>query len=74
MRAATDRFIPINRSTHPAETAMNIVQLLIGFGALVVLACFGLLRPTGLAARTRAEREQDAQRDMVAKWLKKDGE
>jgi hypothetical protein len=53
---------------------MNIVQLLIGFGALIVLACFGLLRPTGLAARTSAEREQDAQRDMVARWLKKDGE
>jgi len=52
---------------------MDIVHLLITLGVLAVLAFFGLLRPTGLAGRTSAEREQDAQRDAVAKWLKKDG-
>jgi hypothetical protein len=41
---------------------------------LVALWYAGLLRPTGLAGRTRAEEEKERQQDVVAKWLKKDGD
>jgi hypothetical protein len=34
----------------------------------------GWTRPTGLLGRTRAEQEQENQRDAAVKWLKKDGE
>lgn len=49
------------------------MSLLLAIGMLIVLAFAGVLRPTGLASRTRADREQDAQRDAIAKWLDKDG-
>jgi hypothetical protein len=41
---------------------------------LAVGACMGWLGPTGFAGRTRAGKEKDRQRDVAAKWLKKDGE
>ena len=41
---------------------------------LVALWYAGVLRPTGLAGRTRAEEERERQQDAVSKWLKKDGE
>jgi hypothetical protein len=43
---------------------------------VVLVACgyMGWLRPTGLAARTGAEKDEDRQQDVAAKWLKKDGE
>ena len=53
---------------------MSITSLLITVVILAVAGYFGWLRPTGLAGRTSSEREQDAQRNAVAKWLKKDGE
>jgi hypothetical protein len=53
---------------------MTITNILITLVVLGVAGYFGWLRPTGLAGRSSAEREQDAQRDAVAKWLKKDGE
>jgi hypothetical protein len=34
----------------------------------------GWIRPTRLLGRTRAEQEQENQRDAAAKWLKNDGE
>jgi hypothetical protein len=37
----------------------------------MVLAFAGVLRPTDLAGRTSAERQQDAWREAVAKWLNK---
>jgi hypothetical protein len=41
---------------------------------LVALWYMGLLRPTGLASRTRAEEETERRQDVAAEWLKKDGE
>ena len=51
---------------------MDTIHWLLTLGVLIVLAFTGVLRPTGLAGRTSAEREQDVQRDAVAKWLGKD--
>ena len=48
--------------------------LVIIIVVLVALWYAGVLRPTGLAGRTRAEEERERQHDAVAKWLKKDGE
>ncbi|HEX3860797.1 MAG TPA: hypothetical protein VHY35_03825 [Stellaceae bacterium] len=50
---------------------MDIVHWLLTPGILIVLAFAGVLRPTGLAGRTGAERRQDAWREAVAKWLNK---
>jgi hypothetical protein len=36
----------------------------------VVLAFAGLLRPTGLWSRTRAQQEEDRNRASVERWLK----
>ena len=41
---------------------------------LVALWYAGMLRPTGLVGRTRAEEERERQQDAVAKWLKKDSD
>jgi hypothetical protein len=51
--------------------AMNLSSVLLTIAALAVGAYFGVLRPTGLAGRTRAEREQDDRRDLASKWLNK---
>ncbi len=54
-----------------------VVDLIYWVVILAVLAAFwyaGLLRPTGLAGRTRAQEEEDRQQDLAAKWLRKDGE
>ena len=53
---------------------MDIIYWLLVIAVLIVLALAGLIRPTGLLGRTRAEREQEGQRDAVANWLEKDGE
>ena len=53
---------------------MSITNILITVVVLAVAAYFGWLRPTGLAGRNSAEREEDARRDVASKWLKKDGE
>ena len=53
---------------------MGILYWLVIIVVLVALWYAGVLRPTGLAGRTRAEEERERQRDAVAKWLKKDGE
>ena len=52
---------------------MGILYWLVIIVVLVAL-CAGMLRPTGLAGRTRAEEEKERQQDAVAKWLKKDGD
>jgi hypothetical protein len=52
---------------------VDIIHWLLTLGVLIVLALVGMLRPTGFASRTLAEREQDAQRDAIAKWLRKCG-
>lgn len=51
---------------------MSLYSVLLSVIVLGVCAYFGLLRPTGLASRTRAEREEDERRDTASKWLNKD--
>jgi hypothetical protein len=53
---------------------VGIFYWLVIIVVLVALWYAGVLRPTGLAGRTRAEEETERQQDAVAKWLKKDGE
>ena len=51
---------------------MSLYAILISTIVLAVCAYFGLLRPTGLAGRTPAERAEDERRDLASKWLNKD--
>jgi hypothetical protein len=51
---------------------MSLYSMLFTVIVLGVCAYFGLLRPTGLASRTRVEREEDQRRDLASKWLNKD--
>ena len=53
---------------------MNTIYWLLVIGVLIAMTFAGWIRPTGLLGRTRAEQEQESQRDAVANWLKKDGE
>ena len=53
---------------------MNLYSVLFTVVVLAVCAYFGVLRPTGLASRTRAEREEDQRRDVASKWLNQDDE
>ncbi len=53
---------------------MNLYSVLFTVVVLAACAYFGVLRPTGLASRTRAEREEDERRDVASKWLKQDDE
>ena len=57
-----------------SEIVVGILYCLVIIVVLVALWYAGLLRPTGLAGRTRAEEEKERQQDVVAKWLKKDGD
>jgi hypothetical protein len=52
---------------------VGILYWLVIIVVLVALWYAGILRPTGLAGRTRAEEEKERQQDAVAKWLEKDG-
>jgi len=51
--------------------AVSYTSLIVAVLVLGVLAYVGVLRPTGLASRTGAQREDDHNRSLVAKWLKK---
>jgi hypothetical protein len=51
---------------------MNLYSVLMATIVLAVCAYFGVLRPTGLASRTSAQREEDQRRDLAEKWLDKD--
>jgi hypothetical protein len=51
---------------------MNLYSVLLAIIVLAVCAYFGVLRPTGLASRTSAQREEDQRRDLAEKWLDKD--
>jgi hypothetical protein len=54
---------------------MSLYSVLFTVIVLGVGAYFGVLRPTGLASRTRAEREEDQRRILASNWLNKnDGE
>lgn len=53
---------------------MNTIYWLLVIAVLIAMTFAGWIRPTGLLGRTRAEQDQEGQRDAVAKWLKKDGE
>ena len=53
---------------------MTLTSVLVSLVVLGVCAYFGFLRPTGLASRTRAEREEDQRRDQASKWLDRDNE
>jgi hypothetical protein len=51
---------------------MSLFSVLLATIVLAVCAYFGVLRPTGLASRTSAQREEDQRRDLAEKWLNKD--
>jgi len=51
---------------------MNLYSVLFTVIVLGACAYFGVLRPTGLASRTSAEREEDQRRDLASKWLDRD--
>jgi hypothetical protein len=53
---------------------VNLINWLVIIAVLAAFWYSGMLRPTGLAGRTRAEEEEENQQDAAAKWLKKDGE
>jgi hypothetical protein len=53
---------------------MDIVYWLVAVVVVVGLVYTGVLRPTGLIGRTRADEEKGRQQDSVANWLKRDGE
>ncbi|MEO6843343.1 MAG: hypothetical protein ABI192_21575 [Bradyrhizobium sp.] len=53
---------------------MNTIYWLLVIAVLIAMTFAGWIRPTGLLGRTRAEEEQESQRDAVAKWLDNDGE
>jgi hypothetical protein len=57
-----------------SEIAMSITSLVITIVVLAVFGYMGWLRPTGLASRTRTQREEDSRQDIAAKWLKKDSD
>ena len=52
---------------------MNLYSVILATIVLAVCAYFGVLRPTGLASRTSAQREEDQRRDLAEKGLDKDG-
>jgi hypothetical protein len=51
---------------------MNLYSVLLTIIVLAVCAYFGVLRPTGLASRTSAQRKDELGRDLAEKWLDKD--
>jgi len=51
---------------------MSLYSLLFTVIILGVCAYAGLLRPTGLAGRTRAENEEERRRKLATTWLDKD--
>jgi hypothetical protein len=53
---------------------LNTIYWLLVIAVLIVMTLAGWIRPTGLLGRTRAEQEQENQRDAAAKWLEKDSE
>jgi hypothetical protein len=56
------------------EIVVSLTSVVITVAVLAVFGYMGWLRPTGLAGRTSAEREEENRQDVAAKWLKKDGE
>lgn len=57
--------------TYRVVAVVDIIYWLLIIVLLVVLALAGVLRPTGLAGRTRAQNEEDRNRSIVGRWLKK---
>jgi len=51
---------------------MTLYAWLLAVVVMAVCAYAGVLRPTGLAGRKRAEEEEERRRDVAAKWLNKD--
>jgi hypothetical protein len=51
--------------------AVSYAYLIVSILVLAALAYAGVLRPTGLANRTRVQREEDRHRSIIAKWFKK---
>ena len=51
---------------------MSFNSVLLTVIILGVFAYAGILRPTGLAGRRRAEDEEERRRDLATKWLDKD--
>jgi hypothetical protein len=53
---------------------MSWLSLILTIGILAVAYFMGVLRPTGLWSRTRAQEERDRQNETAQKWLDKDDE
>jgi hypothetical protein len=58
------------QTTILAEIVVGILYWFVIIVVLVALWYSGMLRPTGLAGRPRADEEKEGQQDAVAKWLK----
>jgi hypothetical protein len=57
-----------------SEAIVSITGLIIAIVVLGICWYMGWLRPTGLAGRNRAQREEDNRQDVATKWLDKDGD
>jgi hypothetical protein len=51
---------------------MGLWSWVLTIAVLVAAYFMGVLRPTGLWSRTRAQEETDRQNEMAQKWLDKD--
>jgi hypothetical protein len=54
------------REEYSMSLTTVLLTLLVALGAYL-----GVLHPTGLAGRTREEREDNERRDLASKWLNK---
>lgn len=57
--------------TYRVVAVVDIIYWLLIVVLLVVVALAGVLRPTGLAGRTQAQNEENRNRSIVGRWLKK---
>lgn len=57
--------------TYRVVAVVDIIYWLLIVVLLVVVALAGVLRPTGLAGRTHAQNEENRNRSIVGRWLKK---
>jgi hypothetical protein len=51
---------------------MGLWSLVFTIAVLAAAYFMGVLRPTGLWSRTRAQEEKDRQNEAAQKWLEKD--
>ena len=68
LKAAASRYAA---NSNIGVTVLNVFYWTLAIVLLVVLAFAGVIRPTGLAGRTRAQGENDRDRSNIARWLNK---